>query len=527
MPNDTNGGADTANNSVSRLLVVDDDVVSREFLTTLLTRWGFEVMDAESVRSAQRLLAARDLGTFDCVITDYRMPDLSGLDLLSWIREWDPSLATIFLTGEGRNSIVLDSFRGGVVDFLPKPVEPKLLREAIQNAVARTKKERQMARMASAVQDLGRAQRWMLNSNHGGGQSDVALFCHPKLDAGGDFFSHVQLSPSRDFFLLTDVSGHDLQAAYVSAYFQGIVRGMLERDTPPWKIFRYFNHFLLEEWQKNDTFRPGAQTREVSLSATAVSVDLQEQTATALTSGAPAPVYLTPGGYAQRLGQSGGSPLGWFPDASISALTYGIGDGGDILMWSDGLEDLAHARNVDPLAVAYRWQRAKAAGSPFPLLNESDDDVLMARIRLSGGCDPTSFHPLALEEYDAADIGKIDEWMDRWRRSVRLAIPGISESVEHDLALASREAVLNALQHGCRDCPQYPVSFQIGYRSSDNLLRTWVQDPGPGHEEHLRLDEPGDELGGAHFGLQLIKRLPRAVKFEQQGASVTMDFNSF
>ncbi len=382
-----------------------------------------------------------------------------------------------------------------------------------------------MARMASAVEQLGQAQRWMLHSSPVGDQAVVDLYFHPKLEAGGDFFTHLQLSPTCYFFLLTDVSGHDLQAAYISAYFQGIVRGMLEHGASIGKIFQFFNHFLLEEWKKDEAFRPAAARRDISLSASAISLDLARRTATTLTSGAPAPVYLTPGGFARRLGPSGGPPLGWFQDTAISALTYGLADGGTILMWTDGLEDLAHDRGVDPLALAYCWRRSKITGAAFPMLQTSNDDVLLARIGLQGNVPDSGFHPLVLAEYEFSQAGELDLWMDRWRRSVRLAVPEITAAAEHDFALATREAVLNALEHGCRNFPQDPATLQIGYRWNDALLRVWVQDPGPGHDHFQSGVAASLDADEEHFGLQLIRSLPQAVKFEQQGAAVTMDFN--
>lgn len=515
-----NGGTDRA--LIPRLLVVEDDIVSQEYLVGQFKRWGFVAVDAESVSAAEAILVARGLDSFDCVVTDYRMPESSGLDLLAWIQQRDPTLATILLTGDRQASLMAASFRGGAVDFLDKPVNPPQLRAAVDRAIARTRKERETARMAAAAVEIGEAQRWMLKSAPVGDQVAVDLHFHPKLQAGGDFFTNLQLSPTHYFFLLTDVSGHDLQAAYISAYFQGIVRGMLERGTPLGQIFQFFNRFLLEEWKNHVALRPSARATDISLSASAVCLDFGERTATALTSGGPAPVYLTPGGFARRLGASGGSHLGWFADTSISAMTYGIADGGTILMWTDGLEDLAHDKSVDPLAVAYCWQKNKAAGAPFPLLEAAKDDVLAARISLLGSTPTPGFHPLVLADYEVSEMDRLDEWMERWRRSVRLAIPGISAEAEHDVALACREAVLNALEHGCRERPQYPVSFQIGFRPHDGLLRAWIQDPGPGHDKFL--EAPEEEADQEHFGLELIKRLPKAVKFTQRGASVTMDF---
>ena len=461
------------------VLVVDDDAVSREYIGSILTRQGFVTTCVDGVGAAQSLLTTKGVAGFECVVTDYLMPGQSGLDLLAWIKKTDPSLATILLTGQGQSSVITESLRGGAVDFLEKPVQPRELKEAVQKAVARTRHERHLARMASAVMGLAQAQRWMLHSSPTGDAASADLYFHPKLEAGGDFFSHVRLAPDQYCFLLTDVSGHDLQAAYVSAYFQGIVRGMLERETPVWKIFQFFNRFLIDDWKQEKSLRPQSATPDISLAASAVMVNFNDHTATALTS-----VHRGPGLYDDRrlcpasLGDSGGFPLGWFPELSVSALTYGIDDGGSILMWTDGLDDLANEQGVSPLALAYRWQRCKAAGQPLPMLDLSDDDVLLARIDLGRENQPKIFHPIVLEEYNAMHIGEVDTWMERWSRSLRLAIPHLTSAVEHDLCLAGREALLNALKHGCLQFPECPAMFQIGYRADSGLLRLWVQGPG-------------------------------------------------
>ena len=81
---------------------------------------------------------------------------------------------------------------------------------------------------------------------------EIDTFFRPKSEAGGDFLNHFGIGPHNHFVLLTDVSGHDLKAAFISAYFQGIVRGMLECDASVTKVFEFFNSFLLREWNSED-----------------------------------------------------------------------------------------------------------------------------------------------------------------------------------------------------------------------------------------------------------------------------------
>jgi len=217
-----------------RVLIVEDDLVCRAFLRMSLQKQGYDVSPAESADTAQAQLEAQGFDCFDCVVTDYWMPGRNGLELLEWVREKDPGLATIILTGEGEKKIVAESLRRGATDFLEKPVNLKKLFPAIELAIQHTDRQRQMARSDSSVKNLGRTQLWMVQSNQTSNQKLLVDVCyHPKLEAGGDFLGYFQFKPETHCYLLSDVSGHDLQAAYISAYFQGIFRAFRRADFIP------------------------------------------------------------------------------------------------------------------------------------------------------------------------------------------------------------------------------------------------------------------------------------------------------
>lgn len=184
--------------------------------------------------------------------------------------------------------------------------------------MATTQRLRELAAVESAVTDLGRAQNSLIHSRRvaipGHGEATVDVCFHPKVKAGGDFFTHFQPAPDKYCCLLTDVSGHDLQAAYVSAHFQGIVRGMLQAGAAIPEIFRFFNRFLIEEWNPSGHFRLQSANTETSVAALSLLVDFRRHTVNVLTCGAPAPILIAPDGRARCLGETGGSALGWFPD---------------------------------------------------------------------------------------------------------------------------------------------------------------------------------------------------------------------
>ncbi len=117
-----------------RILVVDDEPLTREHLRVLLGLDGFEVETAEDGRSA--LDAARSR-PFNLMITDLKLPDLSGLELLVTARAERLPFGIIVLTAFGDTSIALDAMKAGADDFVSKPIEPDHLRFLVRRILER------------------------------------------------------------------------------------------------------------------------------------------------------------------------------------------------------------------------------------------------------------------------------------------------------------------------------------------------------------------------------------------------------
>src|SRR5687768_10381313 len=101
----------------ARVLVVDDEPSMRQMLSFALRREGYDVTTAEDGRAA---LEALRNGVFDVVITDVRMPELSGVDLLREARRLDPSISIIKMTAYGSKETVLEALRLGATDYVEK-----------------------------------------------------------------------------------------------------------------------------------------------------------------------------------------------------------------------------------------------------------------------------------------------------------------------------------------------------------------------------------------------------------------------
>jgi len=117
-----------------RILVVDDTPLIREHLRVILEMDGLEVETAGDGRSA---LAAVRERHFHLVITDLRMPDMSGIELLTTVRAEKLPFGVIVLTGHGDTQVALDAMKAGADDFVTKPYEPDHLRHLVQRILER------------------------------------------------------------------------------------------------------------------------------------------------------------------------------------------------------------------------------------------------------------------------------------------------------------------------------------------------------------------------------------------------------
>src|SRR3989442_233824 len=103
----------------ARILVVDDEAAILRLLKEALTQWGYQVTGATS--AAEALQALRG-DMFDAVITDIRMPDMNGLELLKEIKRHDESVEVVVMTGYPTIASAVEALKEGAFDYLSKPL---------------------------------------------------------------------------------------------------------------------------------------------------------------------------------------------------------------------------------------------------------------------------------------------------------------------------------------------------------------------------------------------------------------------
>lgn len=124
------------------VFVVDDDEAVRESLALLVRSVGLE---AETFDSAQAFLDAYRPERRGCLITDIRMPGMSGLELQETLSRDDIRIPVIVLTGYGNVPAAVKALKGGAVDFVEKPFNPEALLDLIRQAIDRDAEIRELA----------------------------------------------------------------------------------------------------------------------------------------------------------------------------------------------------------------------------------------------------------------------------------------------------------------------------------------------------------------------------------------------
>jgi signal transduction histidine kinase len=140
----------TVASDLPQILVIDDELGPRESLRMLL-KPNYQVYTADCVDAGIKLLKEKQP---DAVITDIRMPGASGIDGLRRIREIDPHVAVIMLTGFGALETAQEALRLGANDYISKPFDAREMREVIGRNVERTRLHRTGVNAAEEIKEL-------------------------------------------------------------------------------------------------------------------------------------------------------------------------------------------------------------------------------------------------------------------------------------------------------------------------------------------------------------------------------------
>lgn len=114
------------------LLVVEDDEPLAQLFVGIASKRNLRTTRATTIAEGKRRIEAGDV---DLLLTDVRLPDGSGIDLIEWTRKTDPRIVILAITAFGSIEIAVRAVKQGAYDFLTKPVEPAVLGVALDRAI--------------------------------------------------------------------------------------------------------------------------------------------------------------------------------------------------------------------------------------------------------------------------------------------------------------------------------------------------------------------------------------------------------
>lgn len=125
-----------------KLLIIDDEIVVQKSCVDIFTekksKQGFQY-DVHTASSADEALRVLKKESFDIVLTDLKMPGLSGLELLPIIKAGSAETAIVVMTGFSTVATAVEAMKLGANDFIPKPFTPDEVMDAVETALLKAK----------------------------------------------------------------------------------------------------------------------------------------------------------------------------------------------------------------------------------------------------------------------------------------------------------------------------------------------------------------------------------------------------
>lgn len=138
-----------------RILIIDDDEIVRKSCERILSPEGFLIISAKDGKEGLKLLSKK---TFDLVLTDLRMPDMDGIEVLKKVKEIGPDIEVIVITGYGTIKSAIEAIRHGAYDYIEKPFSPEELLNVVERSIERRNLILENTRLRQEVQALYRVE---------------------------------------------------------------------------------------------------------------------------------------------------------------------------------------------------------------------------------------------------------------------------------------------------------------------------------------------------------------------------------
>ena len=219
------------------ILIVEDDITFSLMLTTWLGKKGFVVRSSSSVSDAKRRLGEE---AFDLVISDLRLPDSDGIDLLKWLKNTHPSLPLIMMTSYAEIQTAVQAMKLGAADYIAKPLNPDELLGMIKELVHVEEKAPTRVPVSSApdlyIEGQSQAARQLYEHVRLVAPTDMSVLVTGASGTGKEYIArriHEQSNRSKAPFVAVDCGAipKELAASEFFGHVKGSFTGAIENKT--------------------------------------------------------------------------------------------------------------------------------------------------------------------------------------------------------------------------------------------------------------------------------------------------------
>ena len=214
------------------ILIVDDELSMREFLSILLEKDGYATFSAANGKDALSLLGKEPV---DLIISDIRMPAMNGLDLLSAVKEIDANLPVVMITAYASPEDAVSAMKIGAYDYITKPFKLDEIRNVIAGAISRSRpvdednvsevdgcggiigRSREMLKIFDLVRRIATTHaNIMIYGESGTGKELVARAIHLHSQVSGNAFVPITCSAIPESLIESELFGH-VKGAFTGA----------------------------------------------------------------------------------------------------------------------------------------------------------------------------------------------------------------------------------------------------------------------------------------------------------------------
>jgi sigma-B regulation protein RsbU (phosphoserine phosphatase) len=232
--------------TTDKILIIDNDTAVRQFISDYLEDGGFEILQTDTVEKGLSIFRAEKP---DLILTDLKMPGMTGLELLEILAKESPQTPIVVVSGIEAMDDVIQALKRGAWDYVMKPLKDMILLErSIGKALERSRLVEENRQYRVALEDANQALKKNLDileqDQEAGRSVQMRLlpqqnvefgpytFTHsvvPSLYLSGDFVDYFKINDRHFGFYIADVSGHGASSAFVTVLLKSLVELELTR----------------------------------------------------------------------------------------------------------------------------------------------------------------------------------------------------------------------------------------------------------------------------------------------------------